>query len=368
MREENENAASSIPTGAVLCGMMVLAAGVSAWKLGLVETRGPTPSASPQSGQTSAEDRVDASAVKARLHLERFRSSVAEVEDQISTLRAKAQGRHGTIRGFETNDAGKRIASDEEALVTARGLLRKSRIEVSGVDALGQRVSYITDYVQALLAAGPPYTRADLALADELAHLRSEVHSHDEALSDDLAVAVALLSRTRDNSPAETTLRDAIEAYDEEQAALEGERLAATAREREEAELASKVEEERLRELAGSAEIGRLYSAFLSKGHFNSRTRQVEPGPPFPVSVTNLNWHGVLSDDYLFASFACGRPCEYQGQGIHPGSGTLVFQRNDRPTAIDYPTTDDQWTVWRERREQFATLVPTFIELGMLRP
>lgn len=362
MNVGNEKKATVVMLGAL--GTLVV--GTAAWKLDVFEPSSPEPvsAAAKATPQAAPPPRSDFSA---RRPLERFVQAAKGLHDDIDSLEDCVQKWRTDILPLRTNEAGGRIAADPARVQAMQTVLSHEHPGKDEVAQLRTTVDMLSAAVEADLADGAPYNALEPLRRTELDELKTSARQALALFQQDFQLVDSLVIASRNETPTEP-LFEALAALLTKEAEQRAAILLEEQQERDAAKEAADKETQRLLELAQAPETKHLYSAFLSKGQFNSRTRGNDPGPPWPVSLANLNYHGVLSDDYLFASFACGRTCEYRAQGVHPGHGTLVFSSNDRPTAPDFPKTDAEWATWKNRREQFNELVPTFLELGLLRP
>ena len=362
MNVGNEKMTTVVMLGAL--GALVI--GTAVWKLDVFEPSPPEPvsAAAKATPQAAPPPRSDFSA---RRPLERFVQAAKGLHVDIDSLEQCFQKWRTDILPLRTNEAGGRIAADPTRVQAMRAVFSHEHPGKNEVAQLRTNVDMLSAGVEADLADGAPYNELEPLRRTELDELKASAREALARFQEDFQLVDDLVIASRSEVPT-VPLSDALAALRTKEADQSAARLLEVQQEREGAKEAAARETQRLLELAQAPETRRLYSAFLSKGQFNSRTRGNDPGPPRPVSLANLNYHGVLSDDYLFASFACGRSCEYRAQGVHPGHGTLVFSSNDRPAAPDFPKTDAEWATWKNRREQFNELVPTFLELGLLRP
>ena len=359
----NDKRATVVMLGAL--GTLVV--GTAAWKLDVFEPSPRLPPSEVDEASTQAQSPPQVSDFTARRPLERFVQDAKQLHTVLDSLDTCLDKWHTFILPLGTNEAGGRLAANPARVEAMRQVFSRERIEEEEIAQLRSTTRMLGADVEADLADGAPYRALEPLRRSELDELAATAQQLLADFREDFTLVDGLLFTSRKEAPTEP-LYEAIDVLNNERVGQSAEAFLQEQQKREGAKTAAAEESQRLLELAQAPEITRLYSAFLWKGHFNSRTRANDPGPPHPVSLANLHYHGVLSDDYLFASFACGRTCKYRAQGVHPGNGTLVFSSNDRPTVPDYPKTDTEWETWKKRREQFNELVPTFLELGLLRP
>ena len=354
--------------------VVVVALGI-AWKTFGGLSWDSSTSADAATGDRAAESQAPAvleHQVDGRRALERFRDSCDDVLEDLDKLKGAVDEWGSDVLSLREGPRGRRVASDPASVATMAELLERKVPSARDVAADKRTVRDLRTWVGEQLDQSGPLGTLSSTTQAELDDVAARVSATLPQLLADLeAVRGIVASATARGVTAEKGLAQTIA----DNRAAEAATQAATERRRQEeqaaAELAAEEEAHRLKVRAESSEVKKLYSAFLSKGHYECKNGTRLGGPPKPVSLENLKWWGVQTDVELFAAFACVRDVPYNRQGIAgkpSGLAILAFSGNDRPGAGDFPSTEEEWDLWEERRKEFNELVPNFLELGMLRP
>lgn len=347
--------------------------------------------------------------------VERQRAAVAEAgvraarDDGEQVLRAIeriAQLRSAWDRDVQAllqNDDGRRIAGDADRLARFTTLLHVSLPETEAIAQQRERVHRLIAPAEDAVAGKIAAFKPDDAYQKQLDRERALARQQEQELTDAQRMLAALVAEAKQKnaSPADLPLQAKVEQLERETAAarlrtihearteteehnttqladLEKRKLAEVGeaeRKRREAELeaqrseqetqAKLTEEKAVRDklmaLAKSPEVQARYQVFLAKGRYNLADDKTYNTTSFPASYNCLKLLGLLSDPELFAKAVTGNDATAGGSYRH-------FSHNDRPLWQQYPKTDAEWKVMKERFREFQQLAPIWREMNLLAP
>lgn len=338
----------------------------SDWGAGVGNAVHGAPQSSPGTADSAIAELEQRASYRLIGDLERFRDDAADLLRDLDELEQLAETWTNEVEPLRSNGDGRLLAANLAYAEAVSALLEKERLPAEGRRSLRRTVERLREPISERLETSNPVPLEEERRA-ELDEIGQRVGAAIASYEDDLDEVRALLASARAEglAPGET-LEDVLAADRAAQAARFAELEQQQRDEREAAELAVKEEKERLRARAVDPDTQRLYGAFLGKGHYECREGRTMSGRPKPVSVANLRHWDVLGQVDRFASFACVRDVMYKvpGKVAQP----LGFSGNDRLGVSDYPESEEEWDEWERRMAEFNELVPTFLELGMLRP
>lgn len=308
------------------------------------------------------------------------------------------------------NEAGRRIAGSVSHVEQFLALCEKPRLDPERIEGLREALDLHVETAESYLGQSENVTVPDDALAGDLDRQSNEVEALATEYRRDRRALEALVSATASLPPAERTLEQAtLETVAEEADRYRSELASAKAAATEEAqrkireaeqeairlkaeaeaeqvsrigaETAKRLREEtelhvrqmlaeaerrkrdeeasRLRKFAEDPNVQRKYAAFLDKGYiqFSFAPGFIEHRSerPLPASLNDLIGKGWLKDAETFSRAISRRP------------NTEYRAFNDRPT-LPYPRSDAEWKELERLLEDFKTLAPVWVEMGLLRP
>lgn len=364
---------------------------------------------SPYVGENGFEPKTETSpSVKATLL--RYQTRLQAAEESLQEIRDVGDLWATDFSDLMINESGRRIASDPEAVPQFIAVLDMERPTLAVMVSFQRRVDTLREPVERALLDGsdaPPVpvdemlAEVELLIAD-LKPLRTSMVAQRWLVNN-------LVKKYASAAPSDKTLGDAIqkvrivasskeaaELVEARKVALEeaklltisAEKAAIAARAKAEAEatrilgeseakeivdaanlrkekvdadLAAKKEEQRVTELRKRANdplVQRKYSAFLDKGlatfSYRSGDGNSSPGDrPLPASWGELNQNGFIKD---VGRFAKSMSADAFGVG-----------KNDRRVSV-MPKTEAEWKETDRLYEDFKQLGPIWVEMGLLLP